>query len=692
MKNTLTFFSRLSSAVIGLVLCSSPVFSTSVLDRSFGIDGIATTTVGDQATARNLVIQPDEKIVVVGDLRSANNGRDIFVTRNNADGTLDTEFGSNGTVTITASSLDEAANGLALQADGKIVIVGSSWVGSAADGLLARLTPDGQLDPTFGNSGIVTVHLADYTYLNAVAIQTDGQILAAGKKILTPNPYPSSVATLLRFTTSGILDTTFATGGVFVQDFPNYFSEAFEALKILPNGRILTGGRTDSFPNMPINLADFMLELLPNGTIASDFGDQGMIFLSMQLYPGLPISTSFDLAVFPNGDIIMLTAFRRRYSSAGIGVSGGVGGSSVAVRSDGAFYVLNVRPDYLLTPYNIAPMFVPGVPIAFYSPTEHFVGGGQTNGRRVAFQTDQRLIILSDATTGFTLAAVRLITSHATPSPDFDNDFFADIAVLRPSEQTAYALATSGGVMTFATGEPGFRVRRVIPEFFGPDMPYPLTYFSGSDVVGDPALFCSVNRYRSRVCQQWGRIGDVPVGGDYNGDRFTDISVFRPSGGTWYFRDIFGQIHGVQWGTDGDKPVPADYDYDGITDFAVYRPSTGTWWVRRSSDGSYFAFQFGISSDIPLTGDFDGDGYADFTVYRPQEGIWYQYFTTEGFRAMQFGLSTDLPVPGDYDGDGRHDIAVYRDGIWYMLQSTAGFRGAQWGAPGDVPVAVRYDQ
>ena len=69
-----------------------------------------------------------------------------------------------------------------------------------------------------------------------------------------------------------------------------------------------------------------------------------------------------------------------------------------------------------------------------------------------------------------------------------------------------------------------------------------------------------------------------------------------------------------------DLPTPADYDGDGIADVSVFRPSTGTWYRRNSSDGSFYAIQFGASADKPTIGDFDGDGKADIAVFRPSAG------------------------------------------------------------------------
>jgi hypothetical protein len=176
---------------------------------------------------------------------------------------------------------------------------------------------------------------------------------------------------------------------------------------------------------------------------------------------------------------------------------------------------------------------------------------------------------------------------------------------------------------------------------------------------------------------------------DFDGDHSSDVAIFRPSNGTWYYSpSSSGGSRAIQFGQAGDIPVAADYDGDGVTDAAVYRG--GTWYVLGSSRG-FFAASFGVATDVPQPGDFDGDGKADFAVYRPSTGIWYMMESTNGFSAVQFGISSDVPVAADFDGDGRMDPAVYRGGTWYILGSTAGFTGVQFGVATDIPVQADYD-
>ena len=193
-------------------------------------------------------------------------------------GTLDPSFGTGGKQMIDFGNSTDIANAVALQADGKLVVAGLTYIDndySEEDFAISRHLPDGSLDDTFGTGGKVQT---DFPGLAAVAssvlVQPDGKILVAG------GAFPLFTflgdVKLARYNPDGSLDASFGVGGIVTTVFPGQGSYAF-ALALQPDGKIVMAG-TDfiNFSSEVSSNTDFALARYnPDGTPDMDFGVAG---------------------------------------------------------------------------------------------------------------------------------------------------------------------------------------------------------------------------------------------------------------------------------------------------------------------------------------------------------------------------------------------------------------------------------
>jgi len=189
---------------------------------------------------------------------------------------------------------------------------------------------------------------------------------------------------------------------------------------------------------------------------------------------------------------------------------------------------------------------------------------------------------------------------------------------------------------------------------------------------------------------------------DYDGDGRTDVSVFRPSTGTWYLNRSLSGFGAINWGISTDTLIPGDYDGDGKADYAIFRPvdtpGISDFYVLNSNGFTFNGYSHGLTTDLPVAGDFDADGKNDIVVFRPSTGTWYLWeTTTQTTRSAQFGSTGDVPMAMDNDGDGKANLAVFRPSTntWYIAKPTGtpaqNFDAVQWGLSGDILVPADYD-
>ncbi|MFI9152156.1 calcium-binding protein [Streptomyces sp. NPDC053367] len=216
------------------------------LDTSFGGDGKVTTAINNMnpglqwSEAHAVTLQADGKIVVVGNSwREYEDCCWFVVARYNTDGTLDTSFSGDGRVFADIAGPTDALD-VAIDAGGRIVAAGYT----GGEMAVLRLTGDGTPDPAFGGGdGIVTANPAGPILQEggdgrALALQPDGKIVVGGEVGSTAFDFA-----LMRFTTDGSVDTTFSGDGIVRTDFGGY--EAVEALAVQPDGRIVAAGSSD---------------------------------------------------------------------------------------------------------------------------------------------------------------------------------------------------------------------------------------------------------------------------------------------------------------------------------------------------------------------------------------------------------------------------------------------------------------
>lgn len=180
--------------------------SNGSLDTSFGING---SVIEDQIIIRDITMQPDGKIIAAGFTLDASANRDLALMRYNQDGTRDADFGLNGKV-VTSVGQKDFGNAMTLQPDGKIVVAGSLYTEYSSDFLVARYLSTGVLDTTFGTEGTAVIDHGYNDETSAVRIQPDGKMIFVGYSANESGQANFSIARLMP---NGELDPSFGNSG-----------------------------------------------------------------------------------------------------------------------------------------------------------------------------------------------------------------------------------------------------------------------------------------------------------------------------------------------------------------------------------------------------------------------------------------------------------------------------------------------
>jgi uncharacterized delta-60 repeat protein len=288
------------------------------LDTTFGSGGIVNISPpGGQGDGFfGLALQPDGKIVA-----AAVGLGSLVVVRVESNGTLDSSFGSGGftsSVFLGEPNFEPNSGGLALESDGKILLVGGVGLGAAS--LMARFTANGQLDSGFGTGGLISLEYGNPTQ---VAAQSNGKILVtfgeSGTFVFTPLPMAQAGA-ITRYNSNGAVDTTFAAAGTAAS------VASASALLLQSDGKIVVAGAITSKLGAAGSVNDVGFGIVrynPNGTLDGTFGTGGVAITDFGA--ANPVSGPFAAALQSNGDLVAAgvagVAASGTLSTAGFGLS-----------------------------------------------------------------------------------------------------------------------------------------------------------------------------------------------------------------------------------------------------------------------------------------------------------------------------------------------------------------------------------
>ncbi|HET9773168.1 MAG TPA: hypothetical protein VFS16_19905, partial [Acidimicrobiia bacterium] len=214
-------------------------------DFGFGIGGVMTTDFANKTydDAYALVLQPDGKLVLGGYTNSGSGPGVLFgadqlaLARYTPQGLLDPTFGQGGKLVFDGGSLDERILALAPAKDGSLFAGGYVNGEKRSDLLLARITPDGNLEPGFGTTakGFSINNLGTHSErVASLALQPDGKIVAGGQTAVANH----ADFAVFRYDAAGLLDGTFGRGGVASFDFGGR-EDRVHAVALQPDGKIV---------------------------------------------------------------------------------------------------------------------------------------------------------------------------------------------------------------------------------------------------------------------------------------------------------------------------------------------------------------------------------------------------------------------------------------------------------------------
>jgi uncharacterized delta-60 repeat protein len=565
------------------------------LDTSFNSNGVAAIPVGLSGIIppnvevgfgfAGAALQPDGKVILAGYETTSNlvspptTTGTVLLFRLNHDGTQDTGFGAGGKVTLqfdTASQ--DAAGAVAVQPDGRIVVAGTSTVSSAGAQTsrfaVARLTPAGQLDPTFNGTGtqVFTFGANPQNQANALSLQADGKLVVGGSTAAARGG--NTDFAVARLNPDGTLDTSFNGSGeqTVAFDLGGTDADTVNALAVQANGKVVAAGSAvTTVPGVPGVGSDppshfAAARFNGDGTLDTGFGAAGKVDVGFGLGGDLA-DVARGVAVQPSGRIVL---------AGKASVSG-----SPFTRVQEVMAVAGLVGD-------------PGLPatVGVFDPASAtwYLRNANSPG--------------APSVAPFRYGGPGWIPVVG----DWDGNGTATIGVVDPATMTWYLKNSNApgapDVAPFRYGAPGWIP--VVGDWTGDGR-------TGVGVV-DPAtetwyLRNSASPGAPDVAPfRYGAPGWVPVAGDWDGNGTTTIGVVDPATETWYLRNSNGpgapDIAPFAYGAPGWIPVVGDWGGRGVSTVGVFDPA-GAWYLRYGNGPGapdVAPFRYGAGAWLPLGG------------------------------------------------------------------------------------------
>jgi len=364
MTKALTFI--LISTLLTLLIVTIHASDALSLDTSFSGDGKVTTSFSaGNDIGSSIAVQSDDKIVVVGTSDNDSGSSQFAVARFNVDGSLDTSFNGDGMVTarFTAGAGDDVGSGIAVQSDDKIVVVGTSDDGSGtSEFAVARFNVDGSLDTSFNGDGMVTTRFTAGVgddVGSGIAVQSDGKIVVVGT---SDDRSGTSEFAMARFNVDGSLDTSFNGDGMVTASFLAG-NNVGSGIVVQSDGKIVVVGTSDDLSTTWVVVAGFNIDGSPDNS----FGTDGSVIsktsslTGRDMVSGIALQSDDKIVVVGSADDLsgVLEFVVRRFNADGSFTTNGIisglattsfsagddVGSGIAVQSDDKIVAVGTSDD-----------------------------------------------------------------------------------------------------------------------------------------------------------------------------------------------------------------------------------------------------------------------------------------------------------------------------------------------------------